>query len=488
MTPPSRGEFYGCRHRQMYFQTASEAFSAFLGTANLQFLEILSGFYFKLLFSLRPLRSLRLILLVAAIGCAVISAVDFFRAELMERNIAHIDVPDFFATLEELRQPELKKRPLVLAEPGLRAVTQGINGAARAEGIREGMPLGQAQRLCRRLVVMPPDGRYYQDQHQHIVETLGRFSPLVEGLLPGHYFVDLTGTRRLWGPSPDAAYRMNRQLTKEKGLEARVGVASNKLISQIAARCLSPGDLSCIFPGGETAFLAPLPVIALPGVGSKTTSRLFDFNIETIGQLAAIPTATLASVFGKMGSRLLQIARGVDATPVLPFRKVLRMSVVRTLERDEIDRERLEAILFQQVEEVGWLLRCHNRYPGQFALEIRYADGITVRHQHQLSPIITHVDRRLFCVARTTFNRLVQRRIAIRRIALELSDFAMPSRQLSLFPWEEATLQDDQKIQKAIDAIRHRFGRETISWGKAGGMSDFGCRMSDVGFKKRRGS
>jgi DNA polymerase IV len=384
----------------------------------------------------------------------------------MERKIAHIDIPDFCATLEERRKPELKKRPLVLAEPGPRAVTRGVNGTARTEGIREGMPLGQAQRLCRRLLVMPPDGRYYQHEHQHLLEALGQFSPLVEGALPGHYFVDLTGTKRLWGPSPDAASRMNRQLAAEKGLEARVGLASNKLISQIAAHCVIPGDLGCIFPGGETAFLAPLPVTTLPGVGSKTASRLVDFNIETIGQLAAIPAETLCSVFGGMGSRLLQIARGVDPTPVLPFRNLPRLSVVRTLERDEIDRGRLEAILFQQVEEVGWMLRCHNRYPGQLTLEIRYADGVTVRKQRPLSPITTEIDQRLFRVVRFVFDRLVRRRIAIRRMVFELSDFTMPFRQLSLFPWEEATLQDDHKIQKALDTIRHRFGRRTICWGK----------------------
>jgi DNA polymerase IV len=389
------------------------------------------------------------------------------KAEFVKRHIAHIDILDFCATLEELRQPELKRRPLVLAEPGPRAITQGVNRVARLEGIREGMPLGQAQRFCRRLLVMPPDGRYYQHQHQHIIEVLGQFSPLVEGTTPGHYFVDLTGTRRLWGPCPDAASRMNRQLAAKKGLEARVGLASNKLISQIAAHYLTPGDLGCIFSGGETAFLNPLPVIALPGVGSKTSSRLLDFNIETIGQLAAIPAGTLCSVFGRMGSRLLQLAQGLDATPVLPFRKVPRLCVARTLERDEIDRERLEAILFRQVEEAGWMLRCHNRYPGQFALEIRYADGVTVRNQHLLPPITTQVDQRLFRVARSAFDRLVRRRIAIRRMVLELSDFTMPVRQLSLFPWEEATLLHDQKIQRAIDTIRHRFGRRAVSWGKA---------------------
>jgi len=265
---------------------------------------------------------------------------------------------------------------------------------------------------------------------------------------------------------------MNRQLAAKERLEARIGLAANKLISQVAARCLPPGDLSCIFPGGETVFLAPLPVTALPGVGSKTSSRLLDFNIETIGQLAAISAGILAGVFGRMGSRLQQLAQGLDTTPVLPFRKIPQLSVVRTLGRDEIDRERLEALLFQQVEEAGWLLRRHNRYPGQLALEIRYADGVTVRHQHPLSPITAQVDQRLFRMARPAFDRLFRRRIAIRRLVLELSNFAMPARQLSLFPWEEATLVEDQKIQHAIDAIRHRFGRQAIVWGKTKGIAD----------------
>ena len=144
----------------------------------------------------------------------------------MERNIAHIDIPDFCATLEELRQPELKKRPLVLAEPGPRAITQGVNKVARTEGIHEGMPLGQAQRSCRRLLVTPPDGRYYQPDINTSSRPSGQFSPLVEVATPGHYFVDLTGTRRLWGPCPDAASRINRCLVTEKGLETRVGLAS----------------------------------------------------------------------------------------------------------------------------------------------------------------------------------------------------------------------------------------------------------------------
>lgn len=388
----------------------------------------------------------------------------------MLRHIAHLSIPDFYAALEELRHPEWKRRPLVLTENGPRAVIQGVNGIARKEGIQEGMSLNQARRLCRRLVTSSPDLRFYKTQHQHILENLSYFSPLVEGTLLGHYFVDLTGTQRLWGPGPDVACRLEQRLAVQNGLHARIGLAANKLISQVAANCIPPRDLSCIFPGGETSFFAPLLVTFLPGVGPKTASRLADFNIQRIGQLAALSPTALTEVFGKTGSRLLQIARGSDSTPVVPFQKVPRLHVTHNLDRDEIDRERLEAVLFQQVEEAGWFLRRHNRYPGRFALEIRYADGKTARSQRLLPPVTTHVDYRLFQIILPTFKQLIQRRVAVRRMVLEFYEFSMPVAQMPLFPWEEAPLQGSKKLQRALDDIRRRFGRQSIAWGKTHGL------------------
>jgi len=383
------------------------------------------------------------------------------------RYIVHLNIPDFGAALEERRRGELKKRPLVLAEPGPRAVVQGVNGIARREGVHEGMSLGQARRICRRILTIPPDLRLYGEEHRHIVEDLGRFSPLVEGTLPGRYFIDLTGTERLWGFGPDAACRMERDLTEKKGLHARIGIASNKLISQVAADCVPPGDLSCIFQGAETSFLAPLPVTHLPGVGAKTAVRLSDFNIQQIGQLAALSAEAISGVFGNTGLRLLKIARGIDPAPVLPFRKVPRLAAVHNLRRDEIDRERLEAILFRLVEEGGWNLRCSNRYPGRFALEIRHADGMTVRLQNRMPPESANVDWWLFRAIYPVFLKLLRRRVAVRRIAVEFSEFSMPFRQIPLFPWENIASQDDRELQSALDGIRQRFGRHIISWGRA---------------------
>lgn len=384
----------------------------------------------------------------------------------MTRHIVHLDIPNFYATLEELRRPELKKRPLVLAEPSARAVVQGINASAGKEGLREGMPLAYARRMCRRVLAVPPDHRFYREEHQQILKEFGFFSPLVEGAHLGHYFVDLTGTQRLWGPGPDVACRMERHLAVQRRLRARIGLAANKLVSQVASTCIVPGDLNCVFPGGETSFLAPLPVASLPGVGAVTTSRLADFNIQYIGQLAALPVEVLSGVFGKMSPRLSNIARGIDPTPVLPSRNAPRMVVARSLERDEIDRDRLEAILFQQVEEAGWDLRSHNRYPARFVLEIRYADGITSRSAHALSSPSIRVDRKLFATILPAFRQLFNRRIALRRIVLELSDFAMPFRQMSLFPWEDTPSDEERELQRALDGIRRRFGNRAISWGK----------------------
>jgi DNA polymerase IV len=383
----------------------------------------------------------------------------------MLRNIVHIAIPDFYTAVEELRRPELKKRPLVLAEPGARSIVQSVNGIAGKEGIEAGMPLCHARRLCRRIQVIPSDYYYYREKHQEIIRDFGRFSPLVEGTHPGGYFIDITGTRRLWGPEPDIACRIEVDMAEKIGLHARIGLASNKLVSQVAANCIDPGDLSCIFPGNEESFFAPLPVHLLPGVGQVTASRLDGFNIRKIGQLAAFPLNVLAGVFGKAADRLLKIAKGVDPAPVLPSLQAPRLLLAKTLDRNEIDLGRLEAILFQQVEEAGWILRSHNRCPGHFRLEIRYADGIAAEGRKRLSYEEIHADQWLFRAILLVFLQLFKRRVAVRRLILEFSELSMPFRQLSLFAWEKKSSPRDRNLQKVLDAIRLKFGKGSITWG-----------------------
>ena len=381
------------------------------------------------------------------------------------RDIVHLGIPDFYTAIEELRQPELKRRPLVLAEAGERSVIQGVNGNAGKEGIREGMSLCRARRLCRRIYVMPSDFYHYREKHRDIVREFGIFSPLVEGSRPGSYFIDITGTHRLWGPGPDLACRMEKTLCGKMGLRARIGLASNKLVSQVAANCIGPGDLGFIFPGNEESFLSPLPVDLLPGVGEVTTSRLAGFNILKIGQLASFPLDMLAAVFGRNAERLLKIAKGMDTAPVLPAQQAPRVSVTKILDRDEIDPGRLESVLFQQVEEAGWNLRRHNRCPGSFRLEIRYADGMSVDARRRIFPGSVQSDRFLFRSVLPVFYQLFRRRVAVRRLVLEFSDLVMPFTQLPLFTWEKKASSKDRNLQKVLDSIRTKFGKGIIDWG-----------------------
>ncbi len=384
----------------------------------------------------------------------------------MLRNIVHLGVPDFYTAIEQLRRPELKRRPLVLAEAGERSVIQGVNSNARKEGIREGMPLSRARRLCSRIHVMPSDFYHYREKHMDIVRESGFFSPLVEGSCPGSYFIDVTGTRRLWGPGPDLACRMEKDLYIKMGLRARVGLASNKLVSQVASNCIDPGDLSFIFPGNEESFLSPLPVDLLPGVGEVTTSRLAGFNILKIGQLASFPLDMLAAVFGRSAERLLKIAKGLDPAPVLPTHQVQRVSITKILDRDEIDLGRLESVLFQQVEEAGWNLRRHNRCPGNFRLQIRYADGVSVDTRRRILSGSVQADRFLFRSILPVFYQLFRRRVAVRRLVLEFSDLAMPFSQLSLFTWEKKKSSKELNLQKVLDSIRMKFGKGIIAWAR----------------------
>ncbi len=379
----------------------------------------------------------------------------------MERRITHLNIPDFYATLEELRRPELKKRPLALAEPRPRAVLQAVNALARSEGLRAGMPLAAARRSCRLLQIVPPDYRFYGEQHQEILSALNFFSPLVEGTTLGHYFVDITGTRRLWGPATDTAYRMEKELAERRSLLAGAGLAHNKLVSQVAARIIRPGDLNFVFPGAEASFMAPLPVRTLPGIGSKTSSLLYEFNIQRMGELADLPENSLFGVFGRQGRRLIELARGFDPTPVVPSRKASGISSRRMLDHDEIDRDRLEATLLTLVEEAAWNLRRLNRQALTVSLELRYADGVTARNRKAFPTSVSNDDRGLFRVARAIFRQLFTRRVAVRRITLELEKLVMPSRQIPLFAEDGR----DERLQSALDQIRTRFGNTAVAWG-----------------------
>jgi len=299
--------------------------------------------------------------------------------------------------------------------------------------------------------------------------SLGHFSPLVEPAGWGHFFVDITGTRRLWGTLLDTADQMRRLMTRDFQLNAAVGLASNKLVSQVAARVIRIQELCDVFPGVEASFLAPLRVSLLPGVGKITTTTLLaELNLRTVGELAAVPPMFLGEIFGAAGQRLQRMALGEDSSPVVTPRAVPTIREEIQLPEDENHRSRLLGHLYGLVEGLGRRLRFQNRCPGELTLTVIYTDSVQARAREQLNTVGCefHLDSILYKAASRLFDRTVQRRLRIRRLALSAAYLQPPIGQLALFPWDDSHRSKETELLNALDHIRNRYGNHAVYYGR----------------------
>jgi DNA polymerase-4 len=387
----------------------------------------------------------------------------------MNREILHIDVRDFCIALERQRQPNLRDWPMVIAPGQGRTVVQAVSPEARQEGIQPGMVVARARRRCRRLTILPPDFSFYQQIQEKVITSLGMFSPLVEPVGWGHFFIDITGTRRLWGTLLDTADRMRRLVTRDFQLNAAVGLASNKLVSRVAARVIRIQELCDVFPGVESSFLAPLRVSLLPGVGEVTTNRLLaELNLQTAGELAHISPILLSQIFGAAGQRLRSMALGEDPSPVVTPKSVPVLREEVQLPEDENHRHRLLGYLYGLVEALGHRLRSQNRCPGELVLTATYADGVQARARERLAVAGCEfqLDSFLYQATLRLFTRAVQRRIRLRRLSLNVAHLQTPFDQLALFPWDDPGQGKEIKLLRAIDQIRQRYGNGAIHYGR----------------------
>ncbi|MDH3802147.1 MAG: hypothetical protein OEU80_08685 [Deltaproteobacteria bacterium] len=387
----------------------------------------------------------------------------------MVRNILHLDIRNFCIALERQRQPDLRDWPMVIAPGQGRTVVQAVSPEAKQEGIYPGMVVARARRRCRRLNILPPDFSFYQQVQEQVITSLGTFSPLVEPAGWGHFFIDITGTRRLWGTLLDTADRMRRLVTRDFQLHTAVGLASNKLVSRVAARVIRIQELCDVFPGVESSFLAPLRVSLLPGVGEVTTTRLLaELNLQTVGELAVIAPVLLDEVFGAAGQRLRRMALGEDSSPVVTPRAVPSIREEIQLPEDENRRSRLSGHLYGLVEGLGRRLRSQNRCPGELTLTVTYADGAQARARKRFSAAGSefHLDSVLYGAALRLFDHAVQRRLRIRRLALNAAYLQSPIGQLALFPWDDSHGGKETKLLQAMDHIRERYGNGVLHYGR----------------------
>ncbi len=358
------------------------------------------------------------------------------------REIVFLKIPAFPIALERARDPSLRGRPVAVCQAGAggQGLLQAVSAEARREGLFKGMPRRKALERCPGLRVVRPDPALYRRAAGALFGLLSNYSPLVEPARPGALFLDLTGTRRLFGPARDLAWKIRGEVLGRLGLEPRVGMATNKLLSRIAAKVLAGSSGLCdVFPGGESHFLGPLGVELLPAARPpERAERLRELNLRRVEDLLAVPVRALEVAFGSasVSLSLYRQARGLDASPVRPPRKVPQVTEEETLAEESNEDACLLAVLQGLSEGAGRRLRQMRVLARRMEIEVEYADDVRATGATRLVPP-PDLDAPLVEAARGLFERVVRRRVRIRRIALHCADLMPVPRQLSLFGPEE---------------------------------------------------
>jgi len=390
---------------------------------------------------------------------------------MRERFIIHFNVADFAAAVERVVTPRLRERPLVIASEGTpRAVVYDMSEDAYRNGVRKKMPLRQALGRCPGAAVLSPNPNRYKRAMEAFLEHALPYSPRIEVTdTRGHLFLDVTGTGRLFGPPPDVAWRIRKQVRAAMGLDPIWSVAPNKLTAKVATRMVKPAGEYIIGAGEEDAFLAPLPLHLLPGIEPGDLKRFSDFNLTVVQEASPLSKDHLAVLFGPRGTAIHDALRGIDPSPVHPFTQAPPAAAAdHVFGEDTNTRAFLETALFQLMEQVGRDLRKQGLAAGRIRVTLGYSDGIQATRHAPVSPASAN-ELHLFPAAAALFERLWTRRVRVRRLAVTCDQLTYPPPvQQDLFtfgPNMPKEVSRDRLIP-VMDAVRNRFGKEALRFGR----------------------
>jgi len=386
----------------------------------------------------------------------------------MDRSIIHLNVADFAVAVERAVDCRLKDRPLIIA-PGsaARAAVYDMSQEAYLTGIRKGMALRRAVRLCKDAKILAPHPDRYEHAMRALLKQTLPYSPLIEtGETDGHLFMDVSGTTRLFGPPMDVAWRLRRQVKKNLGLDPIWSVAPNKLAAKVATRLVKPDGEYIVGAGEEESLLAPLLISLVPGIERNDLLRLREFNLTRVFQFTALSLEQLQIPFGARALFLYETARGIDPSPVLPVgQKPPKVIADHEFGNDTNDAAILESVLYGLVEQTGDRLRRRRRAARRVAVILDYSDGMRCARQLAVRPATAN-DLTLLEPARRTLMLAWRRRVRIRHIRLICDRLTFPPAQLELFADEHKETQKRDHLIVAIDSIRHRFGSEALQLGR----------------------
>jgi DNA polymerase-4 len=306
-------------------------------------------------------------------------------SERWPKVVAHADMDAFYAAVEQLDDPRLRGRPLLIGPNSHRGVVLTASYEARPFGVGSAMPMAQARRLCPQALIVPPRFERYVQVSAEIMKLFGDFSPQVEALSLDEAFLDMTGSERLFG-SPETIGRRLKDAIRERtgGLTASVGISSSKYVAKVASGHRKPDGLTIVPPSDARTWLAPMPVDALWGAGKKTAARLRALGYDTIGSVAAAPEAVLARQLGELGRRFHALAHARDPRAVESDRAARSVGAERTLNVDVASRIEIEGYLRSSAERVAQRLRRRRLRAAGIRVKLKRTDFRVLTRQRTL--------------------------------------------------------------------------------------------------------
>ncbi|MDD5081941.1 MAG: DNA polymerase IV [Dehalococcoidales bacterium] len=382
----------------------------------------------------------------------------------MDRRIMHVDLDTFFVSVERVLDPTLRDKPVVVGgRPDRRGVVASASYEARAFGLHAGMPLRTAYRLCPQAIFVEGSFAKYSDASRKFMAILADFSPFLEPGGLDEAYIEATGFESLYGSITEMARSIRQRVKTELGLAASIGIASGKVVAKVASRLAKPDGLLEVANGEEAAFLAPLPIGKLPGIGEKTERVLKGLGITTIGNLATIPLSTLKSRLGAYGEMLHRFANGVDERQVEPPGEARSISRETTFAEDTRDAKFLGGILRYLSERVAADLRQQGKQARCVAIKLRYADFTTITRSHTLKQA-TDTDQIIFDTGlRLLEKALAQVRQPVRLVGIGVYNLVEPAGQLNML---DASAQRLRRLNRTIDRIRDKYGFTAIQTGR----------------------
>ncbi len=388
------------------------------------------------------------------------------------RTYFHLDMDAFFVSVEELFDPSLKGKPVVVGgRPNERGVVAAASYAARKFGVHSALPLRTAYKLCPQAIFVDGHPERYRDCSRKVREVLEGFSPVVEMASIDEAYLDITGTERLYGPPLRAAHILHDRVKAATNLNCSIGIARSRLVAKICSDQAKPNGILWIIPGREAAFLAPLDVRKVPGVGKVTERNLHAFGIRKVGDLAKLDEEFLEQRFGKWGMALAGKARGLDAggwydTPIGEDEGPKSISHEHTFGVDTADQAVLESTLARLCEMVGRRLREQDLEARTIQLKLRYTDFTTITRAHSI-PRATQLDTELYEEIRRLFRNHWKPGATVRLLGVHASSWSEPEAQLGLL--DDARHDRWRQTMAAADRLRDKFGDSAV--GLASGLN-----------------